>query len=512
MRRTLTIVFVLILVLLAYAAGRFQATTTIQPQPADWAGEDTEALAWQALQTSVEDAAARVLAHTASAEDRTAGFAFLADLLSAALEMKVSNGDPAHPAFTDWMASGRRLLGDNPDATYHTAEVSSRHIYRIEGTLGEAQYIGIMAYGRGLNGWNRAGVNLSMEDLTFTDDGAFEIVASRERPEGNAHWLPLEEDTHLLMVRRYYTASQRQRPGELQISRLNPGEVRPLALQERLQRAARFVSETMRGTLALAQMMSQHPNSADAPPEYNADFGGIFYPTQDNIYLGTWYRLAPDEALVVDGDVPDALYWSASLQNAWLQSYPNPLAAIHHTQIRTHDNRYRLIVSAHDPGSANWLDTGGQREGLLAIRYLMSRDEAVRPTMRVVKTSDLASAPHALPAECRRLSAAEIEAQFADVEDRAEVQEGSGGGAVNTWHADGRFVSRWQTANSSGELTGTWWVNDRGERCVRMADVPDSGPALRCGPIYACGDAYRSVNGRGETHGIHRLKLLSSNP
>ncbi len=511
MRTTLTILIAVIIALIAYGAGRFQATTTIEPRPAGWAGEDTDALAWQALQTSVEDAAARVTAQATTAEERAEGLAFLADLLSAALEMKVSNGDPAQPAFTDWMASGRRFLGDNPDATYHTAEVSSQHRYRIEGTLGNAGYIGIIAYGRGLNGWNRAGVNLSVRELSLAKDGAFTIIASREPPAGEANWLPLEDDTHMLMVRRYYTAEP-ERSATLQIHRLGDSASTPMPLHERLQRAATFVSETMRGTLALADMMSKHPNTADAPPEYNADFGGIFYPTNDNTYLGTWYRLAPDEALVVEGDVPDALYWSASLQNAWLQSYPQRMAAMNHTQIRTHDGRYRLIVAAEDPGSANWLDTGGQPEGLLAIRYLLSQEETARPTMRVVKRSDLAAEPHALPAECRRLSGEEIAARFADVEDRAEVQEGSGGGAVNTWHAHGTFVSRWQTASGSGELAGTWWVNDRGERCVQMAEVPDSGPALRCGPIYACGDVYRSVNGRGETHGIHRLRPLSSIP
>ncbi len=311
----------------------------------------------------------------------------------------------------------------------------------------------------------------------------------------------------MLMVRRYYTTEER-RSARLRISRLDDADSPVLPLQERLQQAARFVSETMRGTLALANMISRHPNSADAPPEYHADFGGIFYPTHDNTYLGTWYRLATDEALVVEGDVPEALYWSASLQNAWLQSYAHGTAAMNHTQIRTQDGRYRLVVAARDPGSTNWLDTGGQQEGLLAIRYLVNRTQTAKPSMRVVKLVDLASGDHALPADCRRLSGPEIEARFADVEDRADVQDGSGGGAVNTWHADGTFVSRWQTARASGELSGTWWINARGERCVHMGQVPDAGPAKRCGPIYACGDAYRSVNARGETHGIHRLRPI----
>ena len=112
------------------------------------------------------------------------------------------------------------------------------------------------------------------------------------------------------------------------------------------------------------------------------------------------------------------------------------------------------------------------------------------------------------PAGCERLTGAAITALFADVEDRAQVVDGAGGEAVNHWYADGRFVSRWRTAEREGALTGTWWVNDAGERCVSLSESPDGKAAVRCGVLYLCGDAVRSTNEAGGTHGVHRLRPL----
>ena len=201
----------------------------------------------------------------------------------------------------------------------------------------------------------------------------------------------LEEDVHILMVRRYRFGPDGSEGalGPLSIERIDAGVVEDSPISERLRAATQFFVGTFKGTQALAAMVSEHPNDPDPPPSYSPDFGGVFYPTNDNTYLGTWVSLAEGQALVVEGEVPDALYWSASLQNRWLQSFDNASAALNHTEIETRDGRYRLVVSAEDPGVANWLNTGGRRQALLAIRYLMDRKETLRPTLRVVGIDEI---------------------------------------------------------------------------------------------------------------------------
>ena len=393
MRTLFVLVAILVVAVTSYAVGRLQSRLVIEPRAEGWVGNDATAQAWQKLLVSVEDTVARV---TEEDDADEAGLAYIADLVSAALEMKVAGGDPQAPRFTDWMASGRKFLGDSPDARYHSAEVSGRYRYRISGNRGGADYLGVMTYGRGLNGWNRAAASLSLADLTIDDAGNFEIIASRTAPQpaGAANWLPLEDDIHMIMVRQYFYAPENTRGARLKIERLD-GQVddAELAAADRIENAAQFVTETFRGTRALTEMLRAYPNNPEPPPSYNQSFGGIFYPTHDNTYLGTWFKLADGEVLVVEGDVPDALYWSASLQNRWLQSLASPAAALNNTQLHVEEGRYQLVVSAHDPGVPNWLDTGGATEGLLAIRFLVEARKTKPPTMRIAELP-LAVVPH----------------------------------------------------------------------------------------------------------------------
>ena len=101
----------------------------------------------------------------------------------------------------------------------------------------------------------------------------------------------------------------------------------------------------------------------------------MFYPTLDNEYYGGWLYLKDDEALVIEGAVPDAPYWSVSLQNHWLQSldYEHYRVALNDHEITTENGRYRIVVSQRQPPAGNWIDTAGRREGLLSIRYQLSR-------------------------------------------------------------------------------------------------------------------------------------------
>lgn len=104
------------------------------------------------------------------------------------------------------------------------------------------------------------------------------------------------------------------------------------------------------------------------------------------------------------------------------------------------------------------------------------------------------------------LTTAEIRVTFSDVIDHAVVLDRPGTTAINRWYADGRFQSRWQRGDASGELQGYWTAVD-GVRCVRI----DDGQRLqapRCGAIRREGEHYLSLNPDGSPHGRHRLAPL----
>jgi hypothetical protein len=276
-----------------------------------------------------------------------------------------------------------------------TAEISASHQYEINGNIGDASYLGFMLYGKSLNGWNRAADNISLGSMTVSESGDFSLLLSRERPDGyRGDWLQLEDDIHMVMVRQYFHDRAGAREARVAIRALEQASYQPPQdglLAQRLDRATAFFNDTFSGNLALMEMVQKNANSFDTPKEYNAEFGGVFYPTHDNLYFGTWVELAEDEALIVEGVAPDVDYWSISLQNQWMQTYDyryHPVTLNNHDIVVGDDGRYQVVISAENPGAENWLSTAGLNRGLLAIRYQLA-EASDPPQVRVIKVSEL---------------------------------------------------------------------------------------------------------------------------
>lgn len=395
MKKVILCLLVLLLVGAAYFFGGLNASKIISVPPANWTEDSQAGEAWRELLVSMEAAGAEVFSSTDNTRERLDGLLFLTHLLSASLEMKLSKGDHAQPRFTDWMGTYRKFLGDSPDATYHTAEISSKYSYEVSGNIGDAEYLGFMLYGKAFNGWNKAAANVSQESITFDEEGNFTIILSNEKPSSNdVDWLQMGDDIHMIMVRQYFHDRVNSREASLHIRNLNPDEPGFSSDPEvaaALQKSTTFFNETLNGAIALASMMSARPNNPEPPKSYNQDFAGIFYPTFDNKYLGGWFQLEEDEALVIEGEVPDAPYWSVSLQNRWMQSldYLHYQTALNDHQIKTRNGRYRIVISSRKPDAENWLDTSDYREGILAIRHQMSASELTTPTLTLMKFDQL---------------------------------------------------------------------------------------------------------------------------
>lgn len=107
------------------------------------------------------------------------------------------------------------------------------------------------------------------------------------------------------------------------------------------------------------------------------------------------------------------------------------------------------------------------------------------------------------------LTGSEIIMAFANVRDIAQVQDVAKTSAVNTWCANGHFISRWRNDKSSGVVTGTWRVKDD-LRCITIQTglVSREGKES-CNPIFRSGKKYYTYNSDGSVHGIHELFALS---
>jgi hypothetical protein len=113
----------------------------------------------------------------------------------------------------------------------------------------------------------------------------------------------------------------------------------------------------------------------------------------DLYYAGGYWRIAPDEALVVDLVPPRCRYWSFLLCNYWTESLDyryRPIWTNGHRATHRPDGSVRIVVAAEEPRlpGITWLDTEGHREGTMTLRYLLAETTPI-PTPRVVKLRDL---------------------------------------------------------------------------------------------------------------------------
>ena len=112
-------------------------------------------------------------------------------------------------------------------------------------------------------------------------------------------------------------------------------------------------------------------------------------------YYHNYWRLAPDEALVIDVTPPECDAWNFQLDNHWLESLDYRYYRIHVNQATARyrgDGAVRVVVAHADPGVDNWINTVGHDCGVMTWRWIRAKAHPT-PQARVVKLSEVASLP-----------------------------------------------------------------------------------------------------------------------
>ena len=146
------------------------------------------------------------------------------------------------------------------------------------------------------------------------------------------------------------------------------------------------MTRTLAATEAASELWLERPNEVSV--DSTADDWASLFATPDNDYVGGWYALAEDEALVMEGRAPTCRYWSVQLCSRWLESrdYVSRRVILNHTQVPlAADGTFRIAIAHRDPGLPHWLDTAGHSEGGAIFRWLLPEGDRERPTFRVIK-------------------------------------------------------------------------------------------------------------------------------
>jgi hypothetical protein len=108
-------------------------------------------------------------------------------------------------------------------------------------------------------------------------------------------------------------------------------------------------------------------------------------------YYHSYWKLGPDEALVVEATPPECDYWNFQLNNHWMESldYAHRRISVNkHEAVYDDGGSVRIVVAHEDPGVPNWLTTDGHAFGTMCFRWIRAKEHP-QPRCSVVKVAEL---------------------------------------------------------------------------------------------------------------------------
>lgn len=323
------------------------------------------------------------------------GLRYLTRLTRAALEAYVEYGDVEFPELRRMVHETVKLGADNPDNYYQNAQISGAQEYRITGKRNTINYIGFFTqngvYGEP-GGMSPCGI-LENNDLQLEADGSFEIILSKTKKGKN--WLKLEDRTSLLIVRQTFLDREHEIIASLKIENLNakryPNEVTPEKIDKGLQTAALFVAGAPVLFARWANGFQKHQNQL---PRFSPAISNAAGGDANIVYYHSYWKLKPNEALVITFTPPDCETWNFQLNNYWMESLDYryfPICVNKHSATEENDGSIRIIVSKTNPGFSNWIDTCNHFEGTMCLRWYRLRNgaEPIDPFCTVSELSEL---------------------------------------------------------------------------------------------------------------------------
>ena len=342
------------------------------------------------------------------ATDRVEGLRLLLRSLTRGVGRTLEGGDHEHPELS-WVHP-MKFGQDNPDGLYQAAGVDLSNTYRLSGNLGSVRYLGLSLMSFDFDsGPIEQLLNLNGDQLGADASGDFSVVFSSEPPPSvvdDENWFQLPAKRSNLMVRQFFGDWEHEVPADLHLECLDPGPPVSRLDAEGLSNGLRqllrlsvdipaFWADFGRSHLERGEVNSfEHVR-----PNDTTDMGG----SPDQAYGQCWWRVAEDEALLYEVEVPDCAYWGVQLGDVWYQSldWVNRQSSLNGQQaVVDGDGVFRAVVSHRDPDIANWLDTTGATQGCITYRWNQSASAPV-PSLRLVPFDEVAD--H-LPASTSRVT------------------------------------------------------------------------------------------------------------
>lgn len=330
-----------------------------------------------------------------SERDRAEGVRHLTRQVVYALQWYVELRDPAFPGFHRFDDDVTKWGGPCVDFNYLRARVSAEHAYRVTGNVSGVRQI-VFALAEGEMQFEQYGVfgQWNLSQLELGPGGELEILLAAERPEGHTgNFFPLHPDVDHLNVRVVFADWEHDALPTLRIERIGqageaPPPLTPAEMARRLDEAAHWIERSVPYWNAYVDAARARLGDNVIPPARQVA-GGV----PDFQYTSGFWRLAPDEALIVECEAVDSAYWSLHWYTlGWFESPDLANRSVSFTGASVHvddDHVVRYVVAHSDPGVPNWVDTEGRERAMIAMRWAFLDHPAPVPTCTLVPLADV---------------------------------------------------------------------------------------------------------------------------
>lgn len=320
-------------------------------------------------------------------------YRYLTRLTRAGLEAFVEFSDPEFPVLKRMVHETVKLGSDNPDNYYQNAQITGANEYKITGNRNSIFYLGFFTQNGsyGSTGGLSPCAALEAEDMFFEEDGSFEIILSPEKKGKN--WLKIEAETSLLMVRQTFMNRKLEQVADIEIKAINglsaPNNINPMAIDKGLDLAGTFVAGASMLFAKWAENFEKHTNQLPQmdPKKSNAAGGD-----KNIAYYHSYWKVAADEALIIEVKPPACRHWNFQLNNHWMESLDYRFFDIHvnmATATYKPDGSVRVIVAHENHGFDNWINPCGHTQGTMLWRWWYA-NEFPEPKCTLVKLNTIA--------------------------------------------------------------------------------------------------------------------------
>ena len=324
--------------------------------------------------------------------------------------------NPNLPDFVPAVNTHLNCVGTNPDFIYGTASIDGNGTYLITGERGDGLFLLMDIAAGGLGVMEQLGPSLDIvdfDDLIVDKDGRFSLLLSAHKPEEKAgNWHRLDPSAKSLSLRQASYDWGMGKEARIAIERTDiahaPHRWSAAEIAERLTALAAYPKRL--SGMALGFIKSQRDKGLWNRLEHDdwAGQGGV----QGQHYYQGLFRLEPGKMLLLETELPKSVrYWNVQLSDMMWNSidWMNRQSSLNGGQAQIDDDgKFRAVIASEDPGVPNWLDTGGNDEGAIMLRWT-GASSGPEPKMQLVDAADLRTY---LPQDTAAISPKTREAQL----------------------------------------------------------------------------------------------------